>query len=189
MPRDDNSCGNGLLTHILTSEGYTGIGIDVRARTSWNHYPPATQAALRVHALNPMTILEEESASSKYFNPGVFVIGNHADELTPWIPVVSTLCDASGYISIPCCSWAFDVKYDRSSPVTFPIPTDDFAESLNLGGDGSHKSSYSMYRIWLASLSLHCGWQVECEALRIPSTRNWAIVGERSDVFGSLKRC
>jgi tRNASer (uridine44-2'-O)-methyltransferase len=35
-----------------------------------------------------------------------------------------------------------------------------------------------MYRIWLASLSLHCGWQVECEMLRIPSTRNWAIIGK-----------
>lgn len=137
-----------------------------------------TQRALKIHALDPMTVLEHESAS-KYFRPGVFVIGNHPDEMTPWIPVVATLCDASGYISIPCCSWAFDVKYDRSNTVAFPV-SHDFAESLNLGGEGSRKSSYSMYRIWLASLSLHCGWQVECEVLRIPSTRNWAIVGELS---------
>jgi hypothetical protein len=34
-----------------------------------------------------------------------------------------------------------------------------------------------MYRIWLGSLSLHCGWEVESETLRIPSTRNWAIIG------------
>jgi tRNASer (uridine44-2'-O)-methyltransferase len=52
-----------------------------------------------------------------------------------------------------------------------------FIGSLNLGGDGSHTSSYSIYRIWLAALSLHCGWEVECEMLRIPSTRNWAIAG------------
>ena len=172
---NNKRCGNGLLTHILTSEGYQGFGIDVRARTSWDHYPSSTQASLKVHAFNP-TVNDRES--QMYFKTGVFVIGNHADEMTPWLPVVSTFYDASGYISIPCCSWAFDAKYDRSRTPLYPLPNVDFANTLNLGGDGSHKSSYSMYRIWLASLSLHCGWEVECEMLRIPSTRNWAIVGE-----------
>src|SRR6266511_1433490 len=49
----DNRCGNGLLTHILTSEGYHSLGIDVRARTSWGHYSRSTQASLKVHAFNP----------------------------------------------------------------------------------------------------------------------------------------
>jgi tRNASer (uridine44-2'-O)-methyltransferase len=48
---------------------------------------------------------------------------------------------------------------------------------LNLGADGHTSSSYAAYRIWLASLSMHCGWVVESETLRIPSTRNWAIIG------------
>jgi len=186
-----HSCGNGLLTHILVAEGYEGYGIDLRARTSWVHYPQTTQAALHVYAFDPT---EEEtngdgatSSRSTYFKSGTFIIGNHADELTPWLPVLSNLYNSSGYISIPCCSWAFDKKYERSSTPTFPLPNSEsglrpesdsaFVESLNLGGDGSNKSSYSMYRIWLASLSLHCGWQVECETLRIPSTRNWAIIG------------
>jgi tRNASer (uridine44-2'-O)-methyltransferase len=47
------SCGNGLLVHILVSEGYAGFGFDVRARKSWTGFPPATRAALRVHALDP----------------------------------------------------------------------------------------------------------------------------------------
>lgn len=167
------SCGNGLLTHILVSEGYEGFGIDLRARTSWAHYPEATQQALRVHAFDP-TACEVDTT---YFPPGAFIIGNHADELTPWVPVLSTLHQSSGYISIPCCSWAFDAKYERSSTATYPMPASDFVESLNLGGEGSNKSSYSMYRIWLATLSVHCGWEVESETLRIPSTRNWAIIG------------
>ncbi|KAF8960443.1 hypothetical protein BDZ97DRAFT_1309829 [Flammula alnicola] len=171
----DIGCGNGLLTHILVSEGYEGYGLDLRARTSWSHYPESTQAALRVLAFDPTA----DPASNTYFKPGAFIIGNHADELTPWVPVLSTLHKSSGYMSIPCCSWAFDIKYERSSTPTFPIPHEDFADSLNLGGEGSNKSSYSMYRIWLASLSLHCGWEVECETLRIPSTRNWAIIGRR----------
>ena len=177
--KQNGRCGNGLLTHILTSEGYTGIGIDLRARNSWEHYPSSTRAALKVHAFDPIS----SSRPPAYFKPGAFIIGNHADELTPWIPVVSTLYEASGYLSIPCCSWAFDAKYDRSTAANYPIPNDDFANSLNLGGDGTHKSSYSMYRIWLASISLHCGWEVECEMLRIPSTRNWAIVGEHGSPF------
>jgi hypothetical protein len=41
-------CGSGLLTHILTAEGYEGYGIDLRARISWSHYPESTQERLRV---------------------------------------------------------------------------------------------------------------------------------------------
>lgn len=181
MTRFLGRCGNGLLTHILTEEGYSGQGIDVRARSSWTHYPESTRAHLHVHAFDPTDTLSSLSFSvtqDSFLQEGVFIIGNHADELTPWIPVLSTLHAASGYLSIPCCAWTFDMRYERSSTPTFPIPAPDFADTLNLAGDGNRSSSYSMYRIWLASLSLHCGWQVECEMLRIPSTRNWAIIGK-----------
>lgn len=157
-------------------EGYSGHGIDVRARTSWSHYPEPTQARLHVHSFNPT---EVGSLTDPFFPPGVFIIGNHADELTPWVPVTATLHKASGYLSIPCCAWDFDSKYERSTPNKYPIPDEDWVSRLNLGGDGSNSSTYAMYRIWLASLSLHCGWEVECDTLRIPSTRNWAIVGAR----------
>ena len=174
------SCGNGLLTHILISEGYHGHGVDVRARTSWRSYPKQSQSHIHVEALDPTNLLDA-SGTPTGLQSGVFVIGNHADELTPWVPVLSTLCSASGYLSIPCCPWTFDSKFERSShlPYPSPEPLKTFTETLNLGGDGSNSSSYSMYRIWLASLSLHCGWKIECENLRIPSTRNWALVGKR----------
>ena len=165
------------MTHILVAEGYGGYGIDVRPRVSWSHYPEPTQAHLHVYALDPTSTSDIVSNSVSYFQPGVFIIGNHADELTPWVPVLSTLHNASGYLSIPCCSWAFDSKFERSSTSPYPVPDSEFVGNLNLGGDGSNSSSYSMYRIWLASLSLHCGWEVESETLRIPSTRNWAIIG------------
>ncbi|KAL1661446.1 hypothetical protein GGF50DRAFT_129483 [Schizophyllum commune] len=209
----DLGCGNGLLTHILVSEGYAGHGFDVRARTSWAHYPPATQARLRVHAFDPTDPTSTTTTTSTSTTPTsttptpspspaltsptsptststptstptpllpplAFLIGNHADELTPWLPVLATLHAASGYLSIPCCAWAFDTKYQRSRWAPYPTP-EGFVDSLNLGGSGTVASGYSMYRVWLASLSLHCGWQVETEALRIPSTRNWAIVGRK----------
>lgn len=161
------------------SEGYDGLGIDLRARTSWDYYPSASRAHLRVEALDP-TSSSAQPDTEAYIAPGVFLIGNHADELTPWVPILATLHDASGYLSIPCCPWTFDAKYERSTHLPYPIstPMDEFITSLGLGGDGRNTSSYSMYRIWLATLHAHCGWDVECETLRIPSTRNWALVGQ-----------
>lgn len=134
---------------------------------------------------------------------GVFVIGNHADELTPYVPILSVLYGASGYLNIPCCPWDLDQKFNRGNSAQYPLPERDleggecqkdistdteagrssgsdnrWIESLNLGGDGKFTSSYSAYRIWLARLTSWCGWEVETEVLRIPSTRNWALIGE-----------
>jgi tRNASer (uridine44-2'-O)-methyltransferase len=201
----DLGCGNGLLTHILISEGYAGYGFDLRARTSWTHYPPPTQSRLFVHALDPTAATsngggggDDNEDDAQYPNrtsipddlvdflpAGCFLIGNHGDELTPWVPLLATRSHASGYLSIPCCAWTLDARFDRARDV--PLCTVD-AAALNLGGGGgggedsninnSISSSYSHYRVWLAALSVHCGWAVEVEMLRIPSTRNWAIVGE-----------
>ncbi|KAF8526537.1 DUF1613 domain-containing protein [Hysterangium stoloniferum] len=174
----DVGCGNGILTHILLSEGYTGKGFDLRRRTSWSHYPETTQNHLHVQPFNPFE-------PHPHLHSGVFLIGNHADELTPWIPVISTLISASGYLSIPCCPWDFDTRFERGSVGAYPIPQydlkstehEDFLETLGLGNEGQGATSYSKYRIWLGHLSSACGWKVECEMLRIPSTRNWAIIG------------
>ena len=117
------------------------------------------------------------SPTEPYLLPGVFLIGNHADELTPWVPVLATLCEASGYLSIPCCPWGFDGRFQRSGDARFGKMEESFVERLQLGGDGNHGSSYSQYRIWLACVSAECGWAVESETLRIGSTRNWALVG------------
>lgn len=233
----DLGCGNGLLTHILVSEGYAGYGIDLRARTSWTHYPRLTRSRLVVRALDPtlpppptgrVVLLPMEQQQQYYRHhpsasrrhpgasspdyedandnndnnngdgddvdsdvdagldleldvllpEGCFLIGNHADELTPWMPALATRLLASGYLSIPCCAWALDARFDRTRDVPF-CPID--AGTLNLGGGGGGEgagSSYMLYRIWLAALSVQCGWAVEVEVLRIPSTRNWAIVGE-----------
>ncbi|KAF8137183.1 hypothetical protein EV363DRAFT_1156511 [Boletus edulis] len=180
----DLGCGNGLLTHILISEGYHGHGIDLRARTSWGHYPEPTRAALHVHALDPTQyargVTEGRHSIVPYLQSGTFLIGNHADELTPWLPLIATVEHASGYLSIPCCAWSFDERFARASGTTFAdsdVDDDVFVDRLNLGGEGGRQSQYSMYRIWLAKLSQWTGWKVECDTLRIPSTRNWAIIG------------
>ncbi|KAI9442191.1 DUF1613-domain-containing protein [Lactarius indigo] len=191
----DLGCGNGLLTHILVSEGYAGHGFDLRSRTSWTHYPPATQSCLFVRALDPTTekahhnpspaeqSKDGQATTSMLLPADCFLIGNHSDELTPWVPLLATRVRASGYLSIPCCAWGLDARFDRARDV--PHCNVD-AETLNLGGGGEGAwSSYALYRVWLASLSVYCGWAVEVEVLRIPSTRNWAIVGRKR--VGSLE--
>ena len=232
------SCGNGLLVHILLAEGYQGFGVDVRARTSWSHYPPTTRCHLHVKALDPTLILADADPTTiisnltiyenppsgppdtkppggpkcgqeagdqtpfqLQFPPGAFIIGNHADELTPYVPILSILHGACGYLNIPCCPWDLDQKFSRANSARYPLPAydiegadgwdeapggtgdivadvDRWIETLNLGGDGKFTSSYSAYRIWLARLTSWCGWEIETETLRIPSTRNWALVGK-----------
>ncbi|GJJ10355.1 hypothetical protein Clacol_004581 [Clathrus columnatus] len=177
----DLGCGNGILTHILISEGFKGEGIDLRSRHSWSHYPENTRRHLHVQAFNPFELPPQ-------LKPSIFIIGNHADELTPWVPVVSSILPASGYLSIPCCPWDFDSKYERGRGGAFKVPQFDskshehqeFVESLGFG-EAQGETSYSKYRVWLAYLSRACGWKLECEMLRIPSTRNWAIIGRSRD--------
>lgn len=38
----DLGCGNGLLVHILASEGHKGLGIDLRKRKIWDLFPEST---------------------------------------------------------------------------------------------------------------------------------------------------
>ena len=128
---------------------------------------------------------EGRSSVAPYLQSDAFLIGNHADELTPWLSLIATLERASGYLSIPCCAWSFDERFVRASTTTSTFAdwdttiddNDAFVEDLNLGGEGGRQSQYSVYRIWLAKLSQWTGWKVECDTLRIPSTRNWAIIG------------
>ncbi|KAJ6515316.1 hypothetical protein C8R45DRAFT_956091 [Mycena sanguinolenta] len=178
----DFGCGNGLLTHILLSCGYTGIGVDLRARTSWGTYPSHTQTYLRVDAFDPC-VLAVGAERTFYTAPDQFIIANHADELTPWTPLLAARAQASGFLSIPCCAWMFDARFERGSAAVGGAKDERelaaLVETLNLGADSSNTSGYAQYRIWLAQLHEHCGWEIECEVLRIPSTRNWALVGRR----------
>lgn len=44
----DVGCGNGLLVFILTMEGHTGYGVDVRKRKIWDLYPDNIKLKVRV---------------------------------------------------------------------------------------------------------------------------------------------
>ncbi|XP_068164537.1 probable tRNA (uracil-O(2)-)-methyltransferase isoform X2 [Antennarius striatus] len=144
----DLGCGNGLLVHILTSEGHPGKGIDVRRRKIWDMY-------------GPQTLLEEKAItpSEGFLFPGTdWLIGNHSDELTPWIPVIAARSSSScRFFVLPCCFFDFYGKYQRRQ---------------------SKKTQYKEYIDFIAEVGRACGFNTEDDCLRIPSTKRVCLVGK-----------
>uniref|UniRef100_A0A8D9DWW8 tRNA (uracil-O(2)-)-methyltransferase n=1 Tax=Cacopsylla melanoneura TaxID=428564 RepID=A0A8D9DWW8_9HEMI len=155
----DLGCGNGLLVHILNSEGHQGFGIDVRKRKIWDLYPPTT--VLKVDVITP--------SASTLFPDTDWIIGNHSDELTPWIPIITTRSSASCKLFLlPCCAYQFDGhKYQRRN---------------------SRLSIYNDYLQYISRdiCSNLCRFNVELDRLRIPSTKRIAIVC-RSRQYGAAE--
>lgn len=144
----DLGCGNGLLVHILSSEGHPGRGIDVRRRKIWDMYGPQTQ-------------LEEGSIipSDKTLFPGVdWLIGNHSDELTPWIPVIAARSSYTcRFFVLPCCFFDFVGRYHRRQ---------------------SRKTQYREYLDFVLEVGLSCGFHMQEDCLRIPSTKRVCLIGK-----------
>ncbi|KAH8811452.1 hypothetical protein F5884DRAFT_819694 [Xylogone sp. PMI_703] len=173
----DIGCGNGLLVHILIEEGYNGYGFDARKRKSWEElYNTRTQEHLKELVLIPSiltdaedSILSMECEDSKpgihngVFPKGTFIISNHADELTPWTPLLGNISE-SPFMMIPCCSHALSGARFRAPPSK---------------ETGASNSAYASLVHWVSDLARQCGWEVEKEMLRIPSTRNTALIGRR----------
>jgi tRNASer (uridine44-2'-O)-methyltransferase len=108
----DIGCGNGILVHILLSEGYAGHGFDARERKTWSIFPESTREKLERRILVPDALQsqqyhehdkEEASWLDGVFHNGEFIISNHADELTAWTPLLAYLSN-SAFVAIPCCS-------------------------------------------------------------------------------------
>lgn len=57
-----------------------GLGIDVRKRRIWSLYPPKVSNFLREEPVTPQSRFDAE-----------WWIGNHSDELTPWIPLLASM--------------------------------------------------------------------------------------------------
>lgn len=200
----DVGCGNGLLVFILASEGYTGYGVDLRARKSWALYPSTTD--LRTATLSPVDLLD---AKAPPFPLNSFLVGNHADELTPWIPLFAASTPGASFLNIPCCLHDFTGHFTRgvhtippsflaslpSPPSDDPPPTFDAQSTLPTISTDPHHSllkpfyaptssalhsgRYFAYQSYLAHITLRCGFWPEREALRIPSTKNFGFLGRR----------
>lgn len=75
-------CGNGLLVYLLALENVPVLGLDVRKRKIWDKFSPI--AELHNVSLDPTS-----SNSMELLKDVDFLIGNHSDELTPWVPIIA----------------------------------------------------------------------------------------------------
>ncbi|KAF4966038.1 hypothetical protein FSARC_6238 [Fusarium sarcochroum] len=191
----DIGCGNGLLVHILRMEGYAGWGFDARERKSWSQYNSSYSGSPSGNSLQRLLLLpsvisreaaDEETRTTNLedihdgiFPQGTFIISNHADELTPWTPILAAISQCP-FIMIPCCShnltgdrWRAPPPRDRTKP----------------------KSMFASLVDWVTQIAEDCAWDVETEMLRIPSTRNTGLVGRKNtkgpeelDIHGVLQK-
>jgi tRNASer (uridine44-2'-O)-methyltransferase len=172
----DIGCGNGLLVHLLRREGYKGWGFDARVRKSWDQYSSESDEnstleghpSLRQLVLLPSIIAKDAEPADTSglvhdgrFPEGTFIISNHADELTPWTPVLAAASNCP-FIMIPCCSHDLSGAKFRA-----PAPK----------GQAKSNSAYASLVVWVSQIAADCGWEVETEMLRIPSTRNTGLIG------------
>ncbi|KAI8093311.1 uncharacterized protein BX664DRAFT_104771 [Halteromyces radiatus] len=147
----DLGCGNGLLTYLLTSEGYDGYGVDMANRRIWEKLSDGKPDMLKVEALYPATVTYEAD----------WIIGNHADELVPWIPIISTKSgNHCKFLVIPCCMYGLDGS-----------------RKLSLMNEPGGK--YRAYTNYIKSIANQCGFHCEEDYLRIPSTKNIALIGRQ----------
>ena len=176
----DIGCGNGILTYILLMEGYKGYGMDARRRKSWDTFPQTIQQHLHETILIPQFLIdgtpEQPHADMAFgthngvFDDGTFLISNHADELTPYTPLLAAMTPNAGFLAIPCCE--HDFSGAKVGGGFLKIKNTDTGEG---------RGRYGMYCDWVAEIATELGWTVEREMLRIPSTRNVGIVGRRMD--------
>lgn len=121
--------------YILRNEGYDGFGFDLRARKSWALFSPLG-ADLRESAFVPSALLDDDDERTKLFRPSSFIIGNHADELTPWIPIIASLVPDCASANIPCCSHQLVGRYNSIKHI---VPCIDVIDAFGLKGSSEQK--------------------------------------------------
>lgn len=87
-----------------------------------------------------------------------WLIGNHSDELTPWIPVIAARSSYKcNFFLLPCCAHNFDgSKYQRQN---------------------SSISQYTEYLQYIKQICENCGFQTHTDRLKIPSTKRICHIG------------
>ncbi|EFO83708.1 hypothetical protein CRE_03131 [Caenorhabditis remanei] len=152
----DIGCGNGVLVHLLNKIGLNGYGVDVRQRKIWK--TTLKDVDLRESTVEPQFIVENQP----HFDADVdLLIGNHSDELTPWIPVMTAKLNCNFFL-IPCCPFDFFGKFSNTGSYL---------------GPKRMTSQYESFFEWTVSVADRLGFDVKLDRLAIPSTKRLCIVG------------
>uniref|UniRef100_A0A915DGU8 tRNA (uracil-O(2)-)-methyltransferase n=1 Tax=Ditylenchus dipsaci TaxID=166011 RepID=A0A915DGU8_9BILA len=148
----DLGCGNGLLVYLLAIENANGIGLDVRKRKVWEQL--ADSAQLHEVAIDPTS-----PSTSTVLNGVDFLIGNHSDELTPWIPVMAARLKCNFFL-LPCCAYDFFSKFSRTS-------------RKEITGVGVPDT----YHNFIRSIIRRLGFDLKEDQLKIPSRKRKCFIG------------
>lgn len=210
----DIACGNGVLVYILIKEGYHGQGFDARRRKTWSILNTDDNLGEMIcvpkpflDALNPTSehALKGAQVHNGIFTPGTFIISNHADELTPWTPILASLSSPPHplpFLAIPCCSHALSGAKHRYPPKDGQssasvngqeeqTPNGDLkalrAAKAKAGKHQDDKSQYACLTRKVVTIAKELGIETELTMMRIPSTRNIGIVGNRKHTARSVK--
>jgi tRNASer (uridine44-2'-O)-methyltransferase len=157
----DIGCGNGVLVFLLLSEGFDGRGFDARKRKSWSVFPESVQERLQEmqlvpeilarHAADEVDALRGETSRRKeggihngLFPEGTFIISNHADQLTPWTPLLAYMSNCP-FIAIPCCSHGLSGKLQRfyDKPSSMQSLASNSSSTDTMDGSSSHTDTGS----------------------------------------------
>ncbi|KAI1712674.1 adoMet-dependent methyltransferase domain-containing protein [Ditylenchus destructor] len=152
----DLGCGNGLLIYLLAKEGISGVGFDVRKRKIWEKLRPI--ADLQECSIDPTS-----SKSLEIFEGVDLLIGNHSDELTPWIPVLAARLKCNFFL-LPCCPFDFFSKFSKHS-------------RKELQGVGVSDTYYAFVEDLIKKL----GFDLHIDRLRIPSRKKICFFGTIPD--------
>lgn len=89
-----------------------------------------------------------------------WLIGNHSDELTPWIPIMARRSNNHcQYFVLPCCPYELNGnKFNRKN---------------------SRLSSYQDFIHYVKGISDLCDFETYIDKLRIPSTKRVCLIGLR----------
>ena len=185
----DAGCGNGLLVALLLWEDYEGWGFDVRRRKSWALFEEDSRVVgkLKERIMVPAVFSRQNKARTPsethdgkgegvlvhdgIFPAGKFIISNHADELTPWTPLMAYISHDAPFLAIPCCSHDLSGMRTRFPPQK---PKKDSPEGEKANPS---PSAYQTLCDYTERLSIDIGYDTYREYLRIPSTRNVGILG------------
>eukprot|EP00697_Spironema_sp_BW2_P013635 gnl/Spiro4/3811_TR1883_c0_g1_i2.p1 gnl/Spiro4/3811_TR1883_c0_g1~~gnl/Spiro4/3811_TR1883_c0_g1_i2.p1 ORF type:complete len:229 (+),score=51.63 gnl/Spiro4/3811_TR1883_c0_g1_i2:65-751(+) len=110
-------------------------------------------------ALGPERIRLEEIDPTCAAYDVDWIIGNHSDELTPWIPLIAARSSyRTKFMLLPCCFHDFTHKFAQNN--------------IKLG-------QYKTYITYLEKICQALGFEIDVDVLRIPSTKNVALVARR----------
>lgn len=187
--------------------------VNATTRTKSNYFTTYLKRSLGTHRDNKENqdpAIGRTPALPRQYNgifpTDTFIISNHADELSPWTPLLASL-SSSPFLCIPCCAhnlsgqrfrapsasngyradsmaptyFARQVSKAKHVAITSACPTTDGIEQGSLkslrNARHSESSSYSSLCDWICHLAEECGFEVEKRILDSPSRRNLAIVG------------